>query len=156
MIGGITLVKTTALLCAGLFCQPALYGVRTPEGMFTIKKVYVRKSRHYALLFARIDGRSYTIHPIWLGNPSQRRQERLASMTARDNVITGGCINVSGQMFDRLWQLPDGTEVAISNGPLRPPTGAANALSAGSGPISPEGASLSDLRLDTQPPAVVK
>jgi hypothetical protein len=35
-----------------------------------------------------------SLHPVRSTNPSERRLERLASVTARDNRISYGCINV--------------------------------------------------------------
>lgn len=113
MFVSVTFSKSAALLCAGLFCQPALYGGSTPEGTFTTQRVFNRKTQRSSIMFTKRGELPLTIHRTWLGNPSQRRPQRLASTTPNDNKITGGCINVSDEMFNRLWQLPDGTQFTI-------------------------------------------
>lgn len=109
----ITLKLATAMICVGLSCQPALYGKGTPTGTFTTQRVFNTKTQRSSILFHRRGDLPLTIHRLWLGIPSQRRAERLASPTAADNVITNGCINVGDDTFLRLWQLPDGTMFTI-------------------------------------------
>ena len=43
-----------------------------------------------------------SLHPVRSAHPSERRLERLASATARDNRISYGCINVPKQFFDKV------------------------------------------------------
>lgn len=42
-----------------------------------------------------------SMHRVLTTNPRERRAERLASPTARDNRISYGCINVPARFFDR-------------------------------------------------------
>jgi len=113
MVTGFTFVKTTALLCAGLFCEPALYGDATPEGTFTTQRAYSTAWGQSIIMFRRQDGKMFAIHRV-RGKPSQRREVRLASTTPIDNKISMGCINVNDQTFKRLWEYPDGTPFTIT------------------------------------------
>lgn len=44
------------------------------------------------------------IHPTATGVPSERRAERLASPTPKDNRVTHGCINVAPEFFEGIVQ----------------------------------------------------
>jgi hypothetical protein len=50
------------------------------------------------------DGRAiFAIHRAWLGKPSERRLERLASPDPNDRRhVTNGCVNVMPDVYDRL------------------------------------------------------
>lgn len=44
------------------------------------------------------------MHRVVVGKPGERRFERLASLSAKDNRISNGCINVPGAFFDSVVQ----------------------------------------------------
>jgi len=43
-----------------------------------------------------------SMHPVVTDHPAERRPQRLASATPKDNRITYGCINVSPAFYDRV------------------------------------------------------
>lgn len=43
-----------------------------------------------------------SMHPVITSNPAERRPQRLASPTPRDNRITHGCINVSANFYEKV------------------------------------------------------
>ncbi|MDO9337778.1 MAG: L,D-transpeptidase [Caulobacter sp.] len=43
-----------------------------------------------------------SLHPVVVGVPAERRQQRLASPTAQDNRISFGCINVPAAFYDKV------------------------------------------------------
>lgn len=45
---------------------------------------------------------SLSLHRVIVGNPKDRRAARLASITAADNRISYGCINVPAAFFDKI------------------------------------------------------
>jgi hypothetical protein len=45
------------------------------------------------------------LHAVWLGNPSDRRLERLASPTIEDNNISHSCVNAENGDFDSAWNV---------------------------------------------------
>jgi hypothetical protein len=46
-------------------------------------------------------GIAYAVHRVYLGDPKERRQQRLDSATASDNAISFGCVNVSDEFYDK-------------------------------------------------------
>lgn len=44
----------------------------------------------------------YAIHRVYLGNPKDRRQQRLDSASPLDNTISYGCVNVSNEFYDQV------------------------------------------------------
>ncbi len=86
----------------------------TPAGHFTIKKMFSWRLNEPMLVFIQGKASVASIHPLWMGNPDQKRVQRLESATPDDNYITGGCINVEPKFFyDVLNNLPDGTSLEI-------------------------------------------
>ncbi|HEY2358702.1 MAG TPA: L,D-transpeptidase [Phenylobacterium sp.] len=43
-----------------------------------------------------------SMHPVVTSNPAERRPQRLASPTPKDNRITHGCINVSANFYEKV------------------------------------------------------
>jgi hypothetical protein len=43
-----------------------------------------------------------SIHPMTTGNRAEKREERLKSVTPKDNRITHGCINVSTEFYNKI------------------------------------------------------
>ena len=101
----LTLYLSAALLCTPTECFPALSGRDTPLGTFAIQRRFVA-SRGYGgdVLQFHDDGRAiFAIHRAWLGKPSERRLERLASPDPNDRRhVTNGCVNVMPDVYDRL------------------------------------------------------
>lgn len=49
------------------------------------------------------NGGVFAVHRVWTLKPSQRRKQRLASDNPEDRKgITGGCINVSPEVYDAM------------------------------------------------------
>jgi hypothetical protein len=45
----------------------------------------------------------YAIHRVWTLRPQERREERLSSgLTADRKGVTGGCINVTPEVYEEL------------------------------------------------------
>lgn len=86
----------------------------TPAGTFKTHKFI--STRLHEPVTAIIEGTAslLSIHPVWLGNPEQRRVNRLYTNTAKDNRITNGCINVYPDFYyNVINHIPDGTKVIV-------------------------------------------
>lgn len=86
----------------------------TPAGTFRIKKYLAERYGGIVLVF--LEGPKYAaaVHRVFLGNPHERRAERLRSSRREDRRITNGCINVPVDFFNKwLEPLPDGTLMFI-------------------------------------------
>lgn len=72
----------------------------TPAGRYPSRLVFDPHSKKEVLL---IDGPNLiTMHIVAKGTPAQRRAERLASVTADDNRVSYGCINVPPAFFKTI------------------------------------------------------
>lgn len=109
----IVMSKSSAVICAGAVCAPALYGYATPEGRYTIRHMYSSRLKMPVMVFHVDRGVAFAIH-VTYGNPEQQRAQRLLSATPADNRITNGCINVSVDTWKYLSRLPDGTAITIT------------------------------------------
>ena len=75
----------------------------TPAGIFnmveyTIDPKEYEGGKGYA--FQCTSKLCYMIHPTWQGDPSEERNQRLATATPTDNAISrGGCINISEEDY---------------------------------------------------------
>lgn len=86
----------------------------TPAGTFPITKIFSWKMNEPILVFIKGTAALGSIHPLWMGNPDQKRVQRLNSETPDDNRITGGCINVDPKFFYAvLDKLPNGVILTI-------------------------------------------
>ena len=86
----------------------------TPAGTFKITKMFSWRLNEPMAVFIKGKSSVSAIHPLWMGNPDQKRVERLKSKTPDDNRITGGCINVDSKFFyEVINNLPDGVELTI-------------------------------------------
>jgi hypothetical protein len=86
----------------------------TPSGEFKLTKMLSWKLDEFMLVFVKGDIKLAAIHPLWNGNPDQRRIQRLKSETPDDNRVTSGCINVDSDFYYTVLNtLPDGTIVNI-------------------------------------------
>ena len=103
----IVVFLASALICAGGQCYPALVGADTPIGRFDLHRRYVDAGGYGGdvLQFKETASTVYAIHRVWLGRPGEHRLERLASPDASvRRTVTGGCINVAPEVYDRLAQ----------------------------------------------------
>lgn len=100
----ITVFIKAAIICFAGQCAPALVGVTTPVGQFELvpRRVATPGYGGEVLQFSEDANSWLAIHQVWTGNPAQRRQQRLASGTAADRVLTDGCINVSREVYQQL------------------------------------------------------
>ena len=86
----------------------------TPAGKFKITKMFSWRLQEPMAVFIKGKEAVSAIHPLWMGNPDQKRVQRLNSPTPDDNRITGGCINVDSKFFyDVINTLPDGVILTI-------------------------------------------
>jgi hypothetical protein len=98
---GKVIVQDTALF--GMDAGDVMTGQKiTPAGKFTMK---AQKWEDYAGGFtldvwtSKGEFEGVAIHAAYLGVPSQNRLARLATPTAADNKISGGCINTAHDTF---------------------------------------------------------
>jgi len=85
----------------------------TPAGIYSLEKAYSVKMKSNILMFKKSDKNILAIHPVYIGKPEQRREERLTNGDPSDNRITSGCINVMPEFFDILFALPNKTRLTI-------------------------------------------
>ena len=73
----------------------------TPAGRFPLKMV---PSEEYgtAIDFLKGPNASFAIHRVYLGNPSERRADRLANSDPKNKNISYGCVNVSSDFYDNV------------------------------------------------------
>ena len=94
-----------ALLCIDGQCQPALVGKDTPIGAFPMVRRYVQAKGYGGdvMQFAETPEGLLAVHRVWLGRPSERRAERLASGdTAQRRYVTNGCINIMPAVYEQI------------------------------------------------------
>ena len=72
-------------------CHKVLIGKTTPKG-YGGEIIGFKEEKDF--LFA--------LHRVWLGKPSERRQERIVSDKVSDRIMTNGCINVSDAVYEKL------------------------------------------------------
>jgi hypothetical protein len=101
----VTVSLSKALICFAGHCYPALVGVHTPTGSFDMieRRVVSAGYGGDVIQFSEQSTIVYSIHRLWLGNPSQRRDKRILSEDSKDRInITNGCINVQPDVFELL------------------------------------------------------
>lgn len=109
----ITVYVAAAMICIGGDCYPALVGDDTPIGQYTYYKTGVEDPLYGGSVAAfALDegGAAYAIHQTWLGNPAERRDERIKSGDVTQRAITNGCINVDPMLYEAL---PDSADLTI-------------------------------------------
>ena len=86
----------------------------TPSGEFISTKAYSSYLHEPITAFILGDSAAVAIHPVWLGDPKQKRPDRLLSITADDNRITNGCINIPKDFYFKVMdKLPTHLRVVI-------------------------------------------
>lgn len=107
----VTVFVQAALICFNQACYPALVGKDarpTPTGVYDVKWVETDQ-RGYGgsvLVFKEEPKVNLAIHRVWTLIPTERRVERLEGDSAKARHISNGCINVSGGVYDALWNAP--------------------------------------------------
>lgn len=71
----------------------------TPAGRFMATLDFNLKGKE--ILWVDYAG-AVSLHPVAVGTPAERRQQRLASPTPQDNRISYGCINVPARFFEAV------------------------------------------------------
>jgi len=106
---------TAAVLCIYAQCFPVLAGPSTPTGEFTLVKRYTEAPGYGGdvLQFHESKTHIYAIHRPWTLRPEQRRLERLESPNAQDRLMTGGCINVTDELYELLRDCCQGLTITI-------------------------------------------
>jgi hypothetical protein len=89
-------------------------GAITPAGEFVSHKYYSSHLNKPVTAFVEGKASLVAIHPVWTGNPKQKRVERLHSSTSDDNRITNGCVNVLDEFYySVLDKLKSNTRVVV-------------------------------------------
>lgn len=85
-------------------CHPVLIGKTTPKGTFPMTIMATKKSGYGGEVIGFKEERDFlfALHCVWLGKPSERRMERIASPLVADRVMTNGCINVTDNVYEKL------------------------------------------------------
>jgi|LakMenE18May11ns_1017448.scaffolds.fasta_scaffold9938680_3 hypothetical protein len=97
-----------------VYDYPSKTNYVTPSGSFKTSKTFSWRLGEDMLVFIKGQNAVAAIHPLWKGNPDQKRIERLKSPQIDDNRITGGCINVDSDFFyQKLNTLPEGTLLIV-------------------------------------------
>jgi hypothetical protein len=108
---------TLAIICFGGSCYPALVGINTPIGEFNMTQLITDQPGYGGdvLEFKETHTDWYAIHRVWTLKPKQHRLERLASSKASDRInVTGGCINVSPYVYEKLKECCSDEELKIN------------------------------------------
>ena len=85
-------------------CHKVLIGKTTPKGVFPLT-LYATAKKGYGgeiIGFKEEKDFLFALHRVWLGKPSERRQERIVSDKVSDRIMTNGCINVSDAVYEKL------------------------------------------------------
>lgn len=104
-----------AVLCINKICYPALVSNETPTGEYILIQRLV-SDPFYAgsvIQFKETDKLAYSIHRIWRGKPSEKRDERINSNNVQDRFITNGCINVTDEVYNKLLDCCQNEQIKI-------------------------------------------
>lgn len=99
---GSLLVQDTALYGAGIGDKIGQTPKVTPAGTYTLQAVNDPEYTGGTILHLTEtnDGAAViAVHPVWLGEPSQKRTERLNSLGISDKRVSYGCINTKEATF---------------------------------------------------------
>ncbi len=111
----VTVDIAAAIICFASQCYPALIGSDTPRGEFTLTQRYVLSPGYGGDVMQFKEGTDvvYAVHRVWLGNPKERRLERLASPDPKQRKVTRGCVNVSNEVYDMIVNCCQGSSILI-------------------------------------------
>ncbi len=105
-----------ATICFLGHCHPALVGANTPVGAFPLQHRMVVSPGYGGdvLSFSENAESVLAIHRVWTLRPREHRPERLSSGRTSDRkLVTGGCINVSPEVYAELVDCCSRSEVQI-------------------------------------------
>lgn len=77
-------------------------GTETPTGVYLLEKAFSTRLDRNILIFRKDDDGVLAIHSV-IDVKGQNRMARLDSVTAIDNKISNGCINIKKEAFEKLW-----------------------------------------------------
>lgn len=103
----ITVNLSAALLCVGINCYNVLIGsdkTPTPVGTFEIEKKLTSAPFYGGsiLVFKENEEFAWSIHKVWVGEPSEKREWRIQQSDPNVRKISNGCINVSNSLYNYL------------------------------------------------------
>lgn len=100
----VTVILSSALLCIGNDCYPALIGEKTPVGEFKLIQRLVSDPLYKGsvLQYSETKSTVLAIHRPWRGKPEQKRDELLKNSNSNQRTITNGCINVTDEIYEKL------------------------------------------------------
>jgi L,D-transpeptidase catalytic domain len=78
------------------------HGTETPVGVYVLEKAFSTRLNKNILIFRKDEDGVFAIHPV-VDVKGQNRQARLQSVSVDDNRISNGCINISQEAFEKLW-----------------------------------------------------
>ena len=93
-----------AVICFSGTCHPALVGTDTPRGTYQLEQFTIEDPRFGGdlLVFDVKDRTIFAVHRL-IEVPGQRRKARLeSSFPSHRNNITGGCVNMSPEVYQQL------------------------------------------------------
>lgn len=84
--------------------HPVLIGTATPKGTFGLTLNSTDKPGYggEVIGFKQEGDFLFALHRVWNQIPSERRNERIASPSVSDRIMTNGCINVSDAVYEKL------------------------------------------------------
>lgn len=87
----------------------------TPVGEYILDKVNIPQKGYGGdiLRYHETDDAIWAIHRIYLGNPTEKRLERLKSKALKDKFITNGCINVLPEVYDKIVSCCENSSLVI-------------------------------------------
>ncbi len=101
-----TVVVSVALasICFSGNCYNALVGQDTVPGTYQLQHYRTTEPGYGGdvLVYRQTQTYAWAIHRVWLLDPKQHRQQRLASDNPAYRHITMGCINVSPVVYQKL------------------------------------------------------
>lgn len=100
----ITVILSSALLCIGDVCYPALIGEKTQTGEFKLTQRLVSDPLYKGsvLQFSETATTVYAVHRPWRGRPKEKRDELLKSSDPSKRIVTAGCVNVADEVYEKL------------------------------------------------------
>lgn len=104
----------TSVICFLSACYPALTGVNTPTGEFTLQP-YSTDIRGYGgdvLVFKETEHVVFAIHRV-IAVEGQNREQRIKSEDSHDRIITNGCINITPEVYSALFDCCSGSKLII-------------------------------------------
>lgn len=111
----VTVDLAAAVICFAANCYPALVGADTPKGEFELKQ-YSTTLEGYGgdLLVFKLEGNEvFAVHRV-LDIPGQQRIARLHSPYQKHRAsITGGCVNVSPEVYEALVECCSDSKIFI-------------------------------------------